>query len=463
MKQSKATFMTRTALGLSLVVATFLPSACGVVYFSPKVSQGSDATMDVREIELTPETVILANRSSYNPRNLPREFFSVASGQQGPGLGALPEAPDIPNERPGDLELRLPPDPPSQPYRIGVGDVVLLATRSSGGSVEQLSGLLAAQQQRQGYTVSDEGAISIPDMGRVEIAGMTLRNAQDEIFQFLLDNQVDPSFSLEVTEFNSQRVTVGGAVGSPARIPITLVPLTLNEALTGAGGMTLRDEQFASIRLYRDGNLYQIPYSTYRDRPDLQTLPLRDGDAIFVDTTYDLERAFAFYQQEIDVISLRNQARQTTLSMLQSEISLRRQMLEEKRSNFSAREELGATPRDYIYLTGEVASQNRVPLPYEQQTTLADVLYGSGGFNTETGNPANIYVLRPSSDPSEFGAITAWHLNAANSVNLVLATRMEMRPNDIVFIEEQPITKWGRALRQFLPTLINTATSAVTQ
>ena len=354
MHNSKANLLSRTALCLAFAGAMFVPSACGVVYFSPKVSQGSNATMDVREIELTPETVILANRTPYNPRSLPREFFSVASAQQGRGLGALPEAPDIPNEQPGTLELRLPPDLTPEPYTIGVGDVVLLATKTSGSSVEQLSGLLAAQQQRQGYTVLEDGAISIPDIGRVEIAGLTLRDAQDRIFRALLDNQVDPSFSLEVSEFNSQRLTIGGAVASPTRVPITLMPVTLNDALTASGGMTIRDEQFASIRLYRDGSLYQIPYKTFRERPDLQTLQLTDGDAIFVDTTYDLERAFEFYKQEIDVISIRDQARQTTISMLQSEISMRRGMLEERRSNFLAREDLLATKRDYIYLTGEI-------------------------------------------------------------------------------------------------------------
>lgn len=463
MKHRKANYLTRTAMGLALSAMVVLPSACGVVYFSPKVSPGGDATMDVREIPLTPETVLLANRSPYTPRNLPVEFYRAASGQQGLGLGALPNAPEIPDETRTSLELRLPPDAPAEPYRIGVGDVVLLATKDASGSVEQLSGLLAAQQQRQGYTVSDDGAISIPDIGRVEIAGMTLRDAQDQIFRFLLDNQMDPSFSLEVAEFNSQRVTVGGAVGSPARIPVRLTPLVLNEALTVAGGMTIRDEQFASIRLYRDGSLYQIPYSDFLERPDLQTLQLRDGDAVFVDTTYDLDRAFEFYRQEIDVISLRNQARQNTINALQSEIGMRRSMLDERRSNFLALEELEATPRDYIYLTGEVRTQNRVPLPYEQQTTLADVLYSNGGFKTETASPAHIYVLRPSSNPAEFGAITAWHLNAANTVNLILATRMEMRPNDIVFIEEQPITKWGRALNQFLPTLINTTVGAIAE
>ncbi|RBI67869.1 sugar transporter [Roseovarius sp. TE539] len=408
-------------------------------------------------MKLTPESVVMANRTPYSPRNLPREFFTAASGRQGPGLGALPEAPQVPNENPGRLQLRPPPDVPDRPYRIGVGDVVLLATKQNGDSVERLSGLLAAQTRRQGYTVSDDGAISIPDIGRVEIGGLTLQNAQDEIFRFLLDNQVDPAFSLEVSEFNSQRVTVGGAVRNATRVPITLVPLTLGEALTATGGLAIKDEQFASIRIYRDGTLYQIPYEDYLERPDLQTLRLTNGDAIFVDTTYDLDRAFQFYQTEIDIISLRNQARSDTIDRLQAEIGLRRGMLEEQRANFRARTEFGAEARDHIYLVGEVSEQTRVALPYEQQTTLADVLFGNGGFPTRTGDASNIYVLRPSTNPAEFGAVTAWHLDAANTVNVTLATRLQMRPNDIVFVEEQPITKWGRAFQQVLPVLLNTA------
>ena len=255
---------------------------------------------------------------------------------------------------------------------------------------------------------------------------------------------------------------VGGAVQNSVRIPITLNRPSLTEALTATGGTVVKDEQFASIRIYRDGTLYQIPYEIYLERPDLQNLELMNGDAVFVDTTYDFDRALSFYRTEIEVISLRSEARQQTLDALQTEISLRRGMLDERRSNFEARQEYGAEKRDYVYLSGEVQNQNRVALPYEQHATLADVLYGNGGFPTETGNASNIYVLRPSSDPAEFGAVTAWHLDAANAVNMTLATRMQMRPNDIVFIEEQPITKWGRALQQFLPTLLSTAGRAAT-
>lgn len=455
----RRTLRTRTAIGLALAAALIVPAGCGVVYQSPTVSRAAGAGMDVRTIDLTPETVLLANRTPYSPRSLPREFYSAASARQGAGLGALPDAPDTPEQRPGTLQLRLPPDLQPAPYRIGVGDVVLLATKETGSSIEQLSGLLAAQTKRQGYTVSDDGAISIPDIGAVEIAGLTLQEAQDRIFRFLLDNQIDPAFSLEVTGFNSQRVTVGGAVRAAARVPITIVPLRLGDALTAAGGVVARDEEFTSIRIYRDGRLYQIPYEEYLSRPDLREMLLKNGDAVFVDTTYDLDRAFEFYRQEVDVIRLRSQARKDVLDAMSTEYALRRGILDERRDNFRAREEFGAEPRDYVYLAGEVKSQNRVPLPYEQKATLADVLYGEGGFPTTTGNPGNIYVLRPSTDPTEFGAVTAWHLNAKNSVNLTLATRFEMRPDDIVFIEEQPITKWNRVVQQFVPSLLTTPAS----
>ena len=459
MRQGRARLRARTAMGLALAAALVFPGGCGVVYNSPTVSRAAGAGMDVREIALTPETVLLANRSPYSPRNLPREFHAAASAGQARGMDTLPAAPDTPDERPGRLELRPPPDFAPPPYRLGVGDVVLLATKQNGSSVERLSGLLAAQTRRQGYTVSDDGAISIPDIGRVEIGGLTLQEAQDRIFKFLLENQVDPAFSLEVTEFNSKKVTVGGAVRQAARVPVTLVPLTLGDALIATGGVQVRDEQFASIRIYRDGTLYQIPYQDYLERPGLRELPLRNGDAVYVDTTYDVDRAFEFYRQEIDVISLRSQARKDTLDMMRTEMDLRRGMLDERRANFRARQELGAEARDYIYLAGEVGKQSRVALPYEQQASLADVLYDNGGFPTKTGNPSNIYVLRPSADPAAFGAVTAWHLDTRNTVNMTLATKFEMRPGDIVFVEEQPITKWNRTVQQIVPSLLTTPAS----
>jgi polysaccharide export outer membrane protein len=56
--------------------------------------------------------------------------------------------------------------------------------------------------------------------------------------------------------------------------------------------------------------------------------------------------------------------------------------------------------------------------------------------------------------------VTAWNLDARNAAAFTLATRFEMRPDDIVFVAPQPITTWNRALQQLFPTLINLGATA---
>lgn len=70
--------------------------------------------------------------------------------------------------------------------------------------------------------------------------------------------------------------------------------MTLRDALTAAGGLTVVDEEFASVRIYRDGTLYQIPVEMLLEEPSLGNSVLLDGDAIYVDTSYDLTRALQF-------------------------------------------------------------------------------------------------------------------------------------------------------------------------
>ncbi|MGB1208509.1 MAG: hypothetical protein ACPG7W_04875 [Paracoccaceae bacterium] len=242
-------------------------------------------------------------------------------------------------------------------------------------------------------------------------------------------------------------------------VPITLNRLTLREALAARGGLTLRDAQFGVIRLYRDGRLYEIPVSDYRARSSIQNTVLTGGDAIFVDTTYNLDRALEFYQAQINVITQRRSARAAALTELQAEFNTRNAALNDARQNFLARLELGAEKQDYVYMTGEFVAQTRVPLPFNNTATLADMIYEVGGVRPVTGNSGQVYVLRADTGTD---SVTAFHLDMANVGNIPLATKLTMRPNDVVFVEEQPITKWSRALEQFFPTLIGTAASVST-
>ena len=430
--------------------------SCGTVYKSQRVVSGATDAATVRVLPVTAQSVMIANRSSYSPKTLPQAFFANAGTGSGlRGAGALPEPSYTAQTRPGALETRLPPAVPTGPYRIGVGDVVNLAT-SAGSSVEELSGLLAAQNKRQGYVVQDDGSIAIPDVGRVNVAGLSLEEAEDVLFQRLLEAQIEPSFSLEIAEFNSKRVSVGGAVANPGVLPITLTPLYLDEALASVGGSVAADMDYASVRIYRDGSLYQIPLDTLYRNHSQQRIQLQAGDSVFVDTAYELDQAEAYFAQQIALQNARLNARSTALANLRTEVELRRSALEETRSNYLSRLELDAVDRDYVYLTGEVERQGRYPLPMGRKATLADALYETGeGLARETADPRHIYVLRGSDDPMEFDSLTAWKLDAKNAAGLMLATRFELRPNDVVFVAEQPVTRWHRTIQQITPSLFN--------
>ena len=390
-----------------VLVTGLLLAGCGQIYIAPNVSNQLDDTT-VSIVPLTPQVAASANQSSYRPRSLPAVFFQNA------GTGSRGESAAL-------IATRLPPAVQQKPYQIGVGDVVVLATPQSATSIEELSGLLAAQNQRQGYTVQDDGAIAIPNVGRVQLAGLDLQAAEAEVFQALVSRQLDPTFSIEVAEFNSKRVSVGGAVRSPQTLPITLTPLTLQEAVTVAGGTTALDTQFVAVRLYRDDKLYQVPF----EKLQTTNVTLLPGDSIVLESGFQLSEAL-------------------------TEVNAQRGALNEKRSNFKDLVAADAVDRDFVYLTGEVKSQGRFPLPFGRQATLADALFAQGGAISNTGNPAEIYLLRG----HENDRVTAFHLDGSNPVTLLNATKLQLRPNDIVFVAPQPVTNWNRALQPLMPSLI---------
>ncbi|MEO1686680.1 MAG: polysaccharide biosynthesis/export family protein, partial [Pseudomonadota bacterium] len=397
------------------------------------------------------------------------------------------------------VAVNLPPPSEPAPYRIGVSDVLLLSTNTAGATLDDVPTLLSAQSSRQGYIVQDDGAIAIPDVGRIAVSGLTLEDAEAEIFQALVAQRLDPSFSLEVAEFRSQTVSVGGAVQQPNVQPISLKPLFLSSALQIAGGVRAPDLDYAIVRLFRDGEVFEAPLTAIYADGGLNDVLLRDGDAIFVDADYDVtqaraffeeqlrlrdaelrEREFAFRQRQADIDEVRfgvtvaqfelqkaqlrqqiNQMRvQTATFNLQRQTEIRAANAD-ARAAFQDRVRLGAVARDYVYVTGEVRAPRRTALPFESRSNLADVLFeeNQNGITIFSADYGEIYVLRQGVNGAPVGAVTAYHLNAANMANLTTATMFEMRPNDIVFVAEQPITAWARVVNQLVPNLISQATS----
>lgn len=463
----------------AFVVACFLGlSSCGFVYTSPEVSDGGvfgtapDTDYDVDIVDLTYESAVAANLEPFVPQRLPAAFQPdaaasrlAAAGPRSPRLISIPRPTAPPESRPGFIPDRLPPRLEPRPYRLGVSDVLLLAVTAP-TTLENLPALIDAAAKRQGYVVQDDGAIAIPDVGRVRIAGLTMPEAEDAIFQAVAAAGIDPSFTVEIAEFNSQRVAVGGLVASPSLVPISLKPLYLNDALQLAGGIVVPDPEVAFINIFRDGEAYQISLERYLRQPGLQNFLLLDSDNVFVGSDYREEQAIRRFEE---LIQLRGQQIETTQFQLELErleqerLTQERMLHQSERDLFLSRVELGAVPRQYAYLTGEVRKPARFPLPFENQSNLADVLFDGGGIDTQFGDYEEIYVLRGALAPDQFGGVTAFHLDAENATNLVVATTFLMRPNDVVFVAEQPITAWNRTISQILPQLfINLARDVAT-
>lgn len=436
------------ALALAITLAS-----CGTLHVGSKLEPGTTNVATVTVKDITVFTLSEANSAPFKASTLPAAF-KTALPELGEAIDKSP-APQLPaayTDQPRRLFLNPPPNATPGPYRLGTGDVVLIATPKVGSTVEQLSGLLAAENARQGYTIQDGGYINVPNVGRVVIGGLTIDEAQEALFTALVDNNLEPAVSLEVSEFNSKRITIGGAVTRPTVVPITLTPLYLDAALSAAGGANVQNLAFASVRLLRDGAMYQIPLVDLYQNDALLKTRLVDGDAIFIDTEYNIAEASRYFEQQIRLQTTEQAAQEFALRKLELEANFLQTRNKEAREQFAERDRYGAVPRSFAYLTGEVSRQSKFELPFERTASLAETLFSeAGGINLLEGNVAKVYVLRSEITKNAPITFTAWQLDASNAASYAVATKFEMRPDDVVYVATQPVTRWSRVMSQILP------------
>lgn len=90
------------------------------------------------------------------------------------------------------------------------------------------------------FTVSSDGTISYPYLGRLEVVGKTCSDLETEIVAGLSDGYLkSPSVRCSITEYNSKRVFIFGEVNEPGSFPYRS-NITLIEAMALAGGFAER-------------------------------------------------------------------------------------------------------------------------------------------------------------------------------------------------------------------------------
>ncbi len=168
------------------------------------------------------------------------------------------------------------PTPPVEPHRMG--------PLSPGDSVSvQVSG----QQEVDAAYVGDDGTISLPLVGNVQVAGATPVEAGARVAKALKDGGyfLDPHVTVTVTQPRSLVVSVLGEVQMSGRYPIS-PRTTIVDLLAQAGGMkeTASDVGYV-LRTDDSGHVsrYPVKLSQLTDISEGQpALRFLDGDSLVV-------------------------------------------------------------------------------------------------------------------------------------------------------------------------------------
>lgn len=147
--------------------------------------------------------------------------------------------------------------PNSAGYRIGPADVLEV-------TVFKVTDLSKTVQ------VSESGTIALPLVNEVTVVGKTPRQVETELARTLGARYLQrPEVSVFVKEFNSQRVTVEGAVKKPGVFPIQ-GRMTLLQAVANAQGLDVVADE--NVLLFRNGK-------TKREAARFDIAAIRDGSA----------------------------------------------------------------------------------------------------------------------------------------------------------------------------------------
>ena len=255
---------------------------------------------------------------------------------------------------------------------------------------ESVSNLFKSQ-----IKVGQDGQIVLSNLGKIQVAGKSVDALKKEVRK--LSRRRDnfwTDFQLEVTGFGSQQAIVSipnnpnETEAKSTLVPISNKPIRLDEVLTQRG-VAIDPNVLTKINLLRNGTVKSFLFSSLLLDPSKEVY-LANGDRVIVE--------YLPYKQ------------------------------------------------DKVFILGAGISPTIFNINPSNRETLADALFTeNGALSSVDANRSEVYLLR-GDDP-----VVAYHLNALNTSRLIVAEAMELRPNDILFVSEQPISSFNRTLERIFP------------
>ncbi|WP_254277641.1 polysaccharide export protein [Halomonas sp. 3H] len=282
-------------------------------------------------------------------------------------------------------------DMQSYEYRVGPGDVLSVIVYDHPELTIPAGGERGAAET--GNRVRPDGTMFYPYVGRVRVAGMTLEEVRSLLTRRLSDVITDPQVEVGMAAFRSQKIYVSGAVESPGTLPITIVPMTVLDAISEAGGARANAD-WHNVLLTRDGREERLSlYAMLRQGDMTQNRLLRDGDLLHVPTSENQN----------------------------------------------------------VVVLGQVIKPGAIALGNER-LTLTDALARAGGVNESRAQPSGIFVVRGNAPESDTLA-TVYQLDISDATRLMLGTRFPLQPQDVVYVTSAPLARWNNVISLLIPSV----------
>ncbi|XKH59526.1 polysaccharide biosynthesis/export family protein [Halomonas sediminis] len=276
-------------------------------------------------------------------------------------------------------------------YRVGPGDILSVIVYDH----PELTIPAGAERSaaETGNRIRPNGTMFYPYVGRVKVEGMTLDEVRQLITRRLSEVITEPQVEVGIAAFNSQKVYISGAVETPGTLPLTIVPMTVLDAISEVGG-ALDNADWRNVTLSRNGSEEDISlYAMMRQGDMTQNRLLRDGDLLHVPT-------------------MENQN---------------------------------------VIVMGQVIRPGALALGNER-ITLTDALGRAGGVNESRAEPSGIFVIRGNPPGSEKIA-TIYQLDIRDATRLLLGTRFPLQPQDVVYVTSAPLARWNTVISLLLPSV----------
>jgi polysaccharide export outer membrane protein len=159
-------------------------------------------------------------------------------------------------------------------YRLGPGDSIKVQVYQS----PDLS--LEAR-------VSETGVINYPLVGRINIGGLTVTDAEARIAQALKKNRIlkAPQVNINVTQVRGSQVAVLGQVSKPGRFPLEAMNVRVSDMVAAAGGITPQGDDVVVVTGIRNKKPFRKSVDTsalFAGKGGGEDILVQPGDTIYV-------------------------------------------------------------------------------------------------------------------------------------------------------------------------------------